>query len=72
MIRYEKQKNYQYYHQRKLKKYEYLICWEILPFNQSRMIEQAKLTYSPLGKDSEKQTKMIKDQCKTQVEALTF
>ena len=36
------------------------------------MIGQAKLTYSPLGKDLEKQTKTIKDQCKTQVEALTF
>ena len=33
---------------------------EILPFDQSRIIEQAKFTYSPLGKDFEKQTKRLK------------
>ena len=31
-------------------KYEYLTDETILPFDQSRMIEQAKFTYSPLGK----------------------
>ena len=44
---------------RKRDKYEYLTGEEILPFNKSRMIEQAKFTYFPLGKDFEKQTKMI-------------
>ena len=34
----------------KIDKYEYLISEEILPFNQRQMIEQAKVTYSPLGK----------------------
>ena len=35
-------------------KYEYFSGEEILPFNQSRIIEQAKFTYSPLGKAFEK------------------
>lgn len=38
-------------------KYEYLAGDEILPFDQSRMMEQAKLTYSPLVKVLGKQTK---------------
>ena len=37
-------------------KYKYLTGKEIVPFNQSRMIEQAKCTYSPLGKAFQKQT----------------
>ena len=35
-------------------KYEYLIGEEILPSNQQQIIEQAKFTYSPLGKAFEK------------------
>ena len=31
-------------------KYEYLTEEEILPSNQKQIIEQAKFTYSPLGK----------------------
>ena len=31
-------------------KYEYLTSEEILPSNQKQIIEQAKCTYSPLGK----------------------
>ena len=38
--------------------------------NQQHIIEQAKFTYSPLGKAFEKQTKTIEDQGKNQVEAL--
>ena len=34
----------------KIDKYEYLTDEEILPSDQSRMVEQAKFTYSPLGK----------------------
>ena len=34
----------------KFNKYEYLTGDKILPSNQKQMIEQAKLTYSPLGK----------------------
>ena len=35
---------------------------KILPSNQQQIIEQAKFTYSPLGKAFEKQTKTIEDQ----------
>ena len=48
----------------KIDKYEYLTGEEILPANQQQIIEQAKLTYSPLGKAFEKQTKTIEDQTK--------
>ena len=48
----------------KIDKYEYLTGEEILPFNQQQIIEQAKFTYSPLGKVFEKQTKTIEDQGK--------
>ena len=52
----------------KMDKYEYLTGEEILSPNQ--IIEQAKFTYSPLEKASEKQTKTIADQRKKQVDAL--
>ena len=51
-------------------KYEYLTGEEILLSNQKQMIEQAKFTYSPLGKAFEKQIKTIEDQGQKQVEAL--
>ena len=51
----------------KIHKYEYLTGEEILPSNQQQIIEQAKFTYSPLGKAFEKQTKTIKDQGKTKL-----
>ena len=54
----------------KIDKYEYLTGEEILPSNQKQMIEQAKFTYSPLGKAFEKQIKTMKDERKKQVEAL--
>ena len=44
--------------------YEYLTGEEILPSNQQQIIEQAKFTYSLLGKAFEKQTKTIEDQGK--------
>ena len=46
----------------KIYKFEYLTDEEILPFDQSRTIEQAKFTNSPLGKALEKQMKTIEDQ----------
>ena len=49
---------------RKIDKYEYLTGEEILPPNQQQIIEQAKFTYSTLGKAFEKQTKRIEDQGK--------
>ena len=54
----------------KIGKYEYLTGEKILPFNQKKIIEQAKFTYSPLGKAFEKQIKTIEDQEKGQVEVL--
>ena len=54
----------------KIHKYEYLTGEDILPYNQQQIIEQAKFTYSPLGKSFEKQIKTIKDQSKKQVDAL--
>ena len=55
---------------KKLGKYEYLIGEEILPSNQKQIIEQAKFTYSPLGKAFEKQIKTTEDEGKKQVEPL--
>ena len=54
----------------KIDKYEYLTGKEILPSNQQQTIEQAKFTYSSLGKAFEKQTKAIEDQGEKQVNAL--
>ena len=51
-------------------KYEYLAGEDILPSNQQQIIEQAKFSYSPLGKAFEKQIKTIEDQGQKQVEAL--
>ena len=53
-----------------INKYEYLTGPEILPSNQKQVIEQAKFTYSHLGKAFEKQTKTIEDQGEKQVDAL--
>ena len=46
----------------KIDKYEYLTGEEMLPSDQSRIMEQAKFTYSPLSKAFEKQIKTIEDQ----------
>ena len=54
----------------KIDKYEYLTGEEILPSNQRQIIEEAKFTYSSLGKAFEKQTKTIEDQGKTQVKVI--
>ena len=54
----------------KIDKYEYLTGEEILPSNQQQIIEQAKFTYSPLGKASEKQAKTIDDQGDKQKKAI--
>ena len=48
----------------KIDKYEYLTGQEILPSDQRRMIEQAKIIYSPLETSLGKQTKNIEDQGK--------
>ena len=54
----------------KLHKYEYLTGEEILPSNQQQIIEQARFTYSPLGKAFEKQIKTIEDKGQKQIDAL--
>ena len=64
MILIEKLQKYQPYHQAKINKYEYLSGEEILPSNQKQIIEQAKFTYSPLGKTFEK-NKQLKIKEKT-------
>ena len=50
--------------------YEYLTGEDILPSNQQQTIEQAKFTYSPLGKAFEKQIKTIEDQGEKQIKAI--
>ena len=54
----------------KINKYKYLTGEEILPSNQKQIIQQAKFTYSLLGKAFEKQTKTIEDQGEKQVKAI--
>ena len=54
----------------KIDKYENLAGEEILPSNQQQIIEQAKFTYSPLGKGFEKQTKAIEDKGEKQIKGI--
>ena len=54
----------------KIHKYEYLTGEDILPPNQQQIIEQAKFTYSLLGKAFEKQIKTIEDQGEEQIKAI--
>ena len=54
----------------KLHKYEHLTVEDILPSSNQQIIEQARFTYSPLGKAFNKQIKTIEKQGKKQVDAL--
>ena len=54
----------------KIDKYEYLTVEEILPSDQSRIIEQAKFTYFSLQKAFEKPIKAIESQSEKQIKAL--
>ena len=54
----------------KIRKNEYLTSEDILQSNQQQIIEQAKFTYSRLGKAFEKRIKSIEDQGEKQVDAL--
>ena len=54
----------------KTDEYEFLTGSEKLPSAQSKIIQQARFTCSPLGKVFEKQIKPIEDQGTKQVEAL--
>ena len=53
----------------KIHKYEYLTGEDILPSDQQQIIEQARITYFPLGKAFEKQVKPIEDQGQKQADA---
>ena len=54
----------------KIGKYDYLTSEEIIPSDQSRITEQAKFTYCPLGKAFERQVKTIEDQREKQIKVL--
>ena len=56
----------------KIDKYEYLTGEQMLPFDQSRIIEQAKFAYSPSGKAFEKQTKTIEEHGKNKLKHQKF
>ena len=63
----EKLQKYQHYHR---VKHAFLAGEEILPSDQSRINEQAKFTYSSLGKAFEKETKAIEEQEEKQIKTL--
>ena len=54
----------------KIHKYQYLTGEDMLPSSNQQIIEQARFTYSPLGKAFDKQIKTIEDQGKKQADAL--
>ena len=73
----EEQLKHQLYHQVKFINMNILlvkICYHLtnnkLPSNQQQIIEQARFTYSPLGKSFEKQIKTIEDKGKNQIHSL--
>ena len=47
----------------KIHKYEYLTGEDIIPSSNQQIIEQARFTYSSLGKAFDKQIKTIEDWC---------
>ena len=54
----------------KIDKCEYLTGEEILPSEQSKIIEQEKFTYSPLGEAFETQIKTTEDQGEKQIKSI--
>ena len=54
----------------KIDEYGFLTDEEILSPDQKRVIDQAKIKYSPLGEAFEKQIKTIQDQEEKQIKAL--
>ena len=55
----------------KIDKYQYIAGEEILHFNQRIVKEQAKFTYSPIGKAFEKQIKAIQNRGRKEIGAIT-
>ena len=73
MILIERQPKHQSYHQAKLISTNILVMKKQYDLIKQQIIEQAKFTYSPLGRVFEKQTnkkKTIEDQGEKQVKAL--
>ena len=70
MILTEKLPKYKFYHWVKLIILNILLVKKYLSSNQQQIIEQAKFTYSPLGKAFEKQIKTNEDQGEKQIKAL--
>ena len=51
----------------KIDKYQYLTGEETISSNQQQILEEAKFTYSPLGKAFEKQIKQLKIKVKNRL-----
>ena len=66
----EKKTKYQLYDLTKLISMNILLVKKYYSLIKKKILEQAKFTYSPLGKAFERQIKTIEDQGKKQVEAL--
>ena len=54
----------------KIDKNEYLTVEEMMPSDESKVIEQTKFAYSPLGKAFEKEIKKTEDEGQKQVNAI--
>ena len=72
MIVIGKQQKCRHYHKVKLMNMNVLQMKKILLSDQRRVIEQARFTYSSLGKNLEKQTKTVEDQGKKQIAAIEY
>ena len=70
MILTEKQLKYQLNHQENFTNMNILLVKIYYYLINNKIIEQARFTYSPLGKAFEKQIKTIEDQGKKQIDAL--
>ena len=56
----------------KVNKYEYVTGEEVMPPHQSKVIEQAKFAYSPLGKAFKNKQKQLKNKEKTSLSFRSF
>ena len=70
MILIEKQPKISALSSGKIDKYKYITGKDILRLNPQQIIEQARFTYSPLGKALERQIKTIEDQGAKQIKAI--
>ena len=70
MILAEKQQKYQLYHLKKMINMNILQVKQKVLSNQRQIIEQAKFTYSPLGKAFEKQTQTIEEHGEKEIKGI--